>query len=52
MNNKDIAKVYKRWAKYHTPTWETDNLVHDLMGNPENEDDCVFLSKLMKNRYK
>ena len=32
---KEIEKGYRKWAKTHLPTWETDNLIHDLMGNPK-----------------
>jgi len=32
---EEIGKGYKKWAKSHRCSWETDNLVHDLMGNPE-----------------
>lgn len=26
---------YKRWATTHTPTWETENLIGDILGWPE-----------------
>jgi hypothetical protein len=39
---EEIGEGYKKWALTHTATWETDNLVHDLMGNP---DKPVILAK-------
>lgn len=31
---KDILEQYKDWAKSHNPTWETDNLVGNILGWP------------------
>jgi len=30
-----IYKEYLHWAESHTPTWETDNLVGNLLGWPK-----------------
>jgi hypothetical protein len=32
--NERVLKGYEHWAKSHTPTWETDNLVGNLLSWP------------------
>jgi len=32
MTIDEIYQEYKLWAKTHTPTWETDNLMGDIIG--------------------
>lgn len=32
---KLIYDGYKHWATTHTPTWETDNVIGDLIDWPE-----------------
>ena len=32
---RDLEAGYDHWAKSHTPTWETDNLMGNLLGWPK-----------------
>ena len=32
---KKILDEYEKWAKTHNPTWETDNLIGDIIGWPK-----------------
>ena len=32
INTKEILKIYKHWLKTHKQTWETNNLVGELVG--------------------